>query len=117
MRFQPALSIALFCSCTVAVIDAQAIAQTSTDLQSPQRPIFEQNDSDDASDLFSDRATGSSLLDLMNRLQQAGGRSASEFAEEQNESFNEAVDAFRQQQQQDFGGPEATPETPKPAEP
>lgn len=116
MRFQSALSIALFCGCTATAIGAPAHAQTSSDLQSPQRPIFEQNNTDDASALFSDRATGSSLLDLMNRLQQAGGRSASEFAEEQNESFNEAVDAFRQQQQQQFGEP-VPPETPKTAEP
>jgi hypothetical protein len=120
MHSKLALSLVLFCSCSTVAIGTQAVAQTSSDLQSPQQPqtIFQQDNPDDASNVFTDRATGTSLLNLLNRLQQASGRSSGEFAEEQTESFNEAVDAFRQQQQQKIGGQqEATPEPPKPTEP
>lgn len=118
MRSKLALSIILFSSFSTTTI-GQAVAQNSINIQSPQQPqqIFEQDNPNDGSELFTDRATGSSLINLLNRLQQVNGRSSSDFAEEQTESFDNAVDAFRQQQQKKIGEPEATPEIPQSTEP
>ncbi len=88
--------------CTINV--QAAVSQTSSDLQSssPQQPlkVFEQENPDDASNLFTDRASGTSLLNLLNRIQQVNSRSSGEFAEDQAESFDSAVEAFRKKQQQ-----------------
>ncbi len=113
MRSKLAPFIILLCSFSLGTI-GKAVAQNSINIQSPQQPqqIFQQDNPNDGSELFTDRATGSSLINLLNRLQQVNGRSPSDFAEEQTESFDNAVDAFRQQQQQKIGEPEATPETP-----
>jgi hypothetical protein len=49
----------------------------------------------------------SSLYGLINRLQLLNSRSPSEFAAEQNEGFQSAVDEFRQKQQQKVQNPSA----------
>lgn len=67
-------------------------------------------DPNDPNQVFTNRGGTGSLLNLLNRLQQVNGRSNSEFAEDQAESFNSAVDAFRKKQQQQLGTP--APSTP-----
>ncbi|WP_299493396.1 hypothetical protein [Acaryochloris sp. IP29b_bin.137] len=62
-------------------------------------------DPNDPNQVFTNRGGTGSLLNLLNRLQQANGRSDSEFAEDQAENFNSAVDAFRKKQQQQLGNP------------
>ena len=50
-----------------------------------------------------------SLFGLMNRLQQLDGRSSSEFATEQNEGFNSAVNEFHKKQQEKLQGAPQSP--------
>jgi hypothetical protein len=60
----------------------------------------------------------SSLYGLINRLQLLNSRSPSDFAAEQNEGFQSAVDEFRQKQKQKIQSPSApTLQQPKPAPP
>jgi hypothetical protein len=60
----------------------------------------------------------SSLYGLINRLQLLNSRSPSDFAAEQNEGFQSAVDEFRQKQKQKIQSPSApTLQQPKPATP
>jgi hypothetical protein len=57
-----------------------------------------------------------SLYGLINRLQLLNGRSSSDFASEQNEGFQSAVDEFRQKQNQKIQSPSApTPQKPAPS--
>jgi hypothetical protein len=58
--------------------------------------------------------SASSLYGLINRLQLLNGRSSADFAAEQNEGFQSAVDEFRQKQQQKTQSP-STPAVQQPA--
>lgn len=60
----------------------------------------------------------SSLYGLINRLQLLNSRSPSDFAAEQNEGFQSAVDEFRQKQKQKIQSPSVpAPQQPKPTTP
>lgn len=65
-------------------------------------------DPNDPNQVFTNRGGTGSLLNLLNRLQQVNGRSNSEFAEDQDDNFNSAVDAFRKKQQQQLGNPSSS---------
>ena len=66
---------------------------------------FQLEDSNSAEEVVTDRGGPGSLLNLLNRLQQVNSRSSSEFAEDQSENFDSAVDAFRKKQQEQLGSP------------
>ncbi|MGF1603607.1 MAG: hypothetical protein ACFCU8_16605 [Thermosynechococcaceae cyanobacterium] len=100
------VSFALICGLGVMLMGTNAKAQTASDLQnsSSQGAIttFErEDDPNNLNNVFSpDRASGTSLLNLLNRIQQVNGRSSQEFANDQNENFNDAVEEFRKKQQE-----------------
>ncbi|MGB7417348.1 MAG: hypothetical protein WA902_24340 [Thermosynechococcaceae cyanobacterium] len=113
------VSFALVCGLGFMLISANAEAQTALDLQnSPSQgasTTFErEDDPNNLNNVFSpERASGTSLLNLLNRIQQVNSRSPQEFADDQNENFNDAVETFRKKQQEG----EATSSPPAPTAP
>lgn len=111
MRLHPALWTTIFCSfgamAILPVLPAQA--QSANDLQtsSPQQPlgIFNQDDPNDPSNLFTDRANGSSVLNLINRIQLLNGKSPEQHSEDLNENLTDAAADFRKQQQEQLQQP------------
>jgi hypothetical protein len=94
---------------------APVLAQTANPY--PQNSITnDQENSNPFSNSGQDSAT--SLYGLINRLQLNSGRSSADFAAEQNEGFQSAVDEFRQKQNQKIQSPSApTLQQSKPATP
>jgi hypothetical protein len=124
MQSNLTVPLALLCGLGVLMTGLSAEAQTASDLettpsstpssssssQEPLKVFSREDDPNNLSNVFSaERASGTSLLNLLNRIQQVNSRSPEEFAEDQNQSFDEAVDAFRKKQQT---GEATTPESP-----
>jgi hypothetical protein len=101
---------------TVSVQGVSAQSASSLQPSSSQQPlqIFRQEDPNDPSNLFTNRASTTSLLNLINQLQLLNGRTSSEFAAEQDENFNAAVEAFRQKQQRELQTKPAPAASPAP---
>lgn len=101
IRFQ--VSTLTVLSVLTCVNPLPALAQSSPTNDPLQD--FQLEDSNSAEEVFTDRGGPGSLLNLLNRLQQVNSRSSSEFAEDQSENFDSAVDAFRKKQQEQLGSP------------
>ena len=118
MTFKLATLTLSICSLTVGAVAlvgehptrAQSVPTSTTTIQPLQD--FQSEDPNDINNVFSERGNGAgSLLNLLNRLQQLNGRSPGEFAEDQSASFDSAVDAYRQKQQEQLQAPSAIPAT------
>jgi hypothetical protein len=86
-------------------------AQTSSGSENTIQPLkdFQLEDPNDPANVFSNRGGSGSLLNLLNQLQQLNGRTPGEFAEEQSASFDSAVEAYRQKQQEQLQTPVTVP--------
>lgn len=106
MRLQTMLWTTVLCGLgTMVTLSATAVrSQSANDLQTtaPQRPLelFNQEDPNDPANLFSDRANGSSVLNLINRIQLLNGKSPQQHAEDLDENLNDAAADFRKKQLQ-----------------
>jgi hypothetical protein len=96
-------------ACGAIALFAAGAAPLRADTANPF-PKTEANSDPEISNPFSSSGqdSSSSLYGLINRLQLLNGRSSADFAAEQNEGFQSAVDEFRQKQQQKI----QTPSTP-----
>lgn len=82
-----------------------AAAQTAEDLQQSNQDLSDfANGSEDAG--------GASLLNLINQLQLLNGRSSGEFAQDQDESFNSAIQEFHNKQRLQLESQTPRPVTP-----
>jgi hypothetical protein len=88
------------------------LAQSAATLADP-------NANDDLNNLWSGRDgdSAASMYSLINKLQSLSGRSAGEFAEEQDENFNAALDEFRKKQQEQLQTSPAQPAIPGAVDP
>lgn len=118
MRSPAVPPVLLSCSLGIllAISPKVSTAQSSSDFQtaSPQEPltVLEQDDPNSPNNVFTERSTNTSLLNLLNRIQLLNGRSPGEFAAEQDESFNNAVDEFHKKQQQQIDGQDSSAPAP-----
>lgn len=82
-----------------------AIAQTAQDLQQADQSL---------NNVFSgaDGTGGSSIFNLLNRIQLLNGRSPGEFAAEQTKNLNSEFAEFRKKQQLKLDSPEIVPTAP-----
>jgi hypothetical protein len=88
---------------------APLVAQTANPF-----PQNDANSGQDFNDAFNNSGQGAtSVYGLINRLQLLNGRSGADFAAEQNEGFQSAVEEFRQKQKQKV----QSPATPTPSQP
>lgn len=83
------------------------LAQSAGTLNDP-------NANDDLNNVWNGRGAdnAASIYSLINKLQTFGGRSTGQFAEEQEENFNTAVDEFRKKQQEQLQTSPAQPASP-----
>lgn len=71
------------------------------------------NTNQDLNDLWNNRdESSSSLFSLINRLQLLNGRSPGDFAAEQDDNFQSAINDFRKKQQEQIQPPSAQPPAP-----
>ncbi len=85
-----------------------AQSTSATDLQ-PWEGGGQTDAATSANDPFSNRGGtgGSSIFDLINRIQSLQGQSSSEFARNQDKNFNTAVEDFQKKQQEAIDAPPA----------
>jgi hypothetical protein len=80
-------------------------------------PQSNDNSGQELNDVFNNSGQGAtSVYGLINRLQLLNGRSTADFAAEQDEGFQSAVEEFRQKQKQKVQSP-LTPTPPQPVAP
>jgi hypothetical protein len=95
----------IFIFCTVAAALSAASLPSAAETANPYPVNGNTNSALDPNNVFNGTADTSSLFGLVNRLQLMNGRSYSDFASEQNEGFQSAVEEFRKKQQQQLQTP------------
>lgn len=96
----------LFC---MACGTAAALSISATSLKAETANPFPTdgtaNTVQDPNNIFNNSGDASSIYGLINRIQLLNGRNSGQFAADQNEGFQSAVEEFRKKQQQQFQGP------------
>jgi hypothetical protein len=101
----------LFVVCGAVVALGAGASALKAETANPFPTNGNTNSNQDLNNVFNNSGDSSSLYGLINRLQLMNGRSSGDFAAEQNEGFQSAVDEYRKkQQQQQLQGP--TPQKP-----
>lgn len=96
--------ICLSLGITTVGLSSPAMAQSAKPLQD-----FNSNNSDLTDVINNPSVGGASLLQLLNRIQLLDGRTGAEFAADQDENINSAVNEFRQKQRLEI---QAQPQVP-----
>jgi hypothetical protein len=109
----------VFVPTLLGVSIAATLGSSTTLLAQSAAPLGDPNAGDDLNNLWNGREgdSGASMYSLINRLQMMGGRSSGEFAEEQDENFNTALDEFRKKQQEQLQTSPTQPVTPGAVDP
>ncbi|PZU95824.1 MAG: hypothetical protein DCE90_11775 [Pseudanabaena sp.] len=82
------------------ILSSSAIAQVNTAPTLSEQTLREAQQQERGS--LSVGGSNVNLLQLINQINLAGGRSPEQFSKDQNESFDEAVSTFRKQQQREI---------------
>ncbi len=105
------LRVTLFSSVMILGASSVAFSQTnSNDLRPWEGPQSDNQNS--INNVLSGDASPGSLLDLINRIQQAGGKSPQEFSESQDKNWKSAITDFHEKQKERIEQTNVQPENP-----
>ncbi|MBE9119253.1 hypothetical protein IQ269_00135 [Tychonema sp. LEGE 07199] len=85
---------------TCAILSPQATFAQASNLNNNNAQPLQDFQTQDNSDPFSGRSSGSGIFDLIHRSRLGGGRSMEEFNTEQRQNLNDAAAEFRNKQRQ-----------------
>ena len=94
------IQIAASAIATCALFSPQATFAQASGLNNNNAQPLQDFQTQDNTDPFSGRSSGSGIFDLIHRSRLGGGRSMEEFNSEQRQNLNEAAAEFRNKQRQ-----------------
>jgi len=94
------IQIAASAIATCALLSPQATFAQASNLNNNSAQPLQDFQTQDNTDPFSGRSSGTGIFDLIHRSQLGGGRSMEEFNSEQRQNLNDAAAEFRNKQRQ-----------------
>ncbi|MEG3939627.1 MULTISPECIES: hypothetical protein [unclassified Microcoleus] len=94
------IQIAASAIATCAILSPQATFAQASNLNNNNAQPLQDFQTQDNTDPFSGRSSGSGIFDLIHRSRLGGGRSMEEFNTEQRQNLNDAATEFRNKQRQ-----------------